>query len=77
MLTVYNYHEVSSAFGAGITTSETFEGLEPCDGKLSRTVLRRELGCKAQLLSGVNILGCKSPKEELYLVNIKTFLEFK
>ncbi len=40
MLTVYNYREVSSAFGVGITTSETFEGLELYDGKLSRTVLK-------------------------------------
>ena len=52
MLTVYDYREVSSAFEAGITTSETFEGLELYEGKLSRAVLRRGLGCKAQLLSG-------------------------
>jgi len=39
----------------GITTSETFEGLELYDGKLSRTVLRRGLGCKAQLLSGQRV----------------------
>jgi len=27
---------------AGVPTGETFEGLEPYDGKLSRTVLRGE-----------------------------------
>ncbi len=55
MLTVYHYREVSSAFGVGITTSETFEGLELYEGKLSRAVLRRGLGCKAQLLSGQHV----------------------
>jgi len=39
----------------GITTSETFEGLELYEGKLSRAVLRRGLGCKVQLLSGLNV----------------------
>ncbi len=53
MLTVYNYREVSNAFGTEPPLVEPFEGLELYDGKLSRTVLRRGLGCKAQLLSGL------------------------
>ncbi len=40
MLTVYDYREVSSAFGAGPPLVEPFEGLELYDGKLSRTVLK-------------------------------------
>jgi len=37
---------------------QPFEMLEPCDGKLSRTVLRREWGGNAPDLSG-NDIGMK------------------
>ena len=37
---------------AGTPTGEPSEVLEPCDGKLSRAVLRRERGRKAPDLSG-------------------------
>jgi hypothetical protein len=36
-----------------LNTKEAFEGLEPCDGKLSRTVLRGKGGRKAPALPGV------------------------
>ncbi len=40
ILTVYQYREVSSAFGTGPPQVGPFEGLELYDGKLSRTVLK-------------------------------------
>ena len=37
---------------AGLPTKEAFERLEPCEGKLSRTVLRGEEGRKPLALPG-------------------------
>ena len=47
------YREVIINLITGIPIRGTIEVLEPCDGKLSRTVLRREGSRKAPDLSGI------------------------
>ena len=49
--------------------AEPFEGLELYNENLSRTVLRRGLDCKAQLLSGwLSLLNQKFPNDNIVLV---------
>jgi hypothetical protein len=45
-------HALHEVMPSGLPTVKPFGMLELCDGKLSRTVLRRERGRKAPDLSG-------------------------